>query len=505
MTTASSNRHDVDIARGAGVNVLGIIGKALLPAFYVLVTRLFGPALMGVYYLATQMIEVAITLTVSGFSDGILMFASRYVNDKEKEDRLYRVMANGVVFTLGISALLILFSYVGGPAILLSHYPQPGVLDAVQALAWSLPLIGVPTIVIAATKSLLIMKWDAILLGFLRPALLVVFAFAAWAFDLGLDGLLWGYVASQAVLTIVSLFVFARHFSYARLAAHMIRFRPFGPLAVFALPQNLNMTFNTLIGNLDVMMLGSFGFAPEILGFYGMGSQIVRNVRQVKLAFSGSYAPVIARFHERGDLVGLSESFSTVARWTTTIGLPIALAVGLLREDLLRIFHPSFTMDSTFMLLLLVPPVLSCSFGLAGNIVVMTGHSMWNLFNSVTVAALNLLLLWLLIPPFGIVGAAAASLAASTVITIAQLVEAQALVGARLVWARIHKPFTAALPAVAVGVTWTLTGLDGSLPLRIVGAILGMALFAATLKALGIDPKDRAVLRPWSRSGPEDF
>jgi O-antigen/teichoic acid export membrane protein len=505
VTAASSDRHDADIARGAGVNVLGIIGKALLPAFYVLITRLFGPAIMGLYYLATQMIEVAVTLTVAGFSDGILMFASRYADDEEKQEHLYRIMANGVVFTLGISLLLILFAYVGGPAILLSQYPQPGVVEAVQALAWSLPFIGIPTVVIAATKSLLIMKWDAILLGFLRPALLVALALGAYFLDLGISGLLWGYVLTQAGLSAVSLVVFGRHFSYARLARHVARFRPSRPLAIFALPQNLNMTFNVLVGNLDVMMLGSFGFAPEILGFYGMGSQVVRNVRQVKLAFSGSYAPVIARYHERGDLVGLSGSFSTVARWTTTIGLPIALAVGLLREDILRIFHPSFTMDSTFMLLLLVPPVLSCSFGLAGNIVVMTGHSMWNLVNSLSAAALNVLLLWLLIPPFGIVGAATASLFASSVITIAQLVEARALVGARLVWGKIYKPFAAALPAVAVGAVWTLAGLDGSLPLRIAGSALGMALFALTLKALGIDPRDRAVLRPWSRPRPEDI
>ena len=51
------------------------------------------------------------------------------------------------------------------------------------------------------------------------------------------------------------------------------------------------MTFNSFINNLDVMMLSYFGVSPELIGFYGMGAQIVINLRQVRLVFSGAYAP----------------------------------------------------------------------------------------------------------------------------------------------------------------------------------------------------------------------
>jgi O-antigen/teichoic acid export membrane protein len=495
---AESEPHRRDVARGAVVNVLGTAGKAMIPVFYVLVARLFGPATLGVYYLAVTMIEVANALSVSGFSDGVLMFASRSAGragDPEAEDRLYRAIASGFLFTVGISALLIVLAHLGGPELLLRHYPQPGLLGAVQAMAWSLPLIGIPTIVIAATKALLIMRWDAILLGFVRPLSLIVLALVAWLLDAGLDGLVRGFVATQGLVAAISLAVFGRYFSWRRLLAELARFRLLRELAWFALPQNLNMTFNQLIGNLDLMVLGAFGFAPEALGFYGMASQIARQVRQAKLAFSTAYAPVIARYHGQGNRAALSESFTTVARWTTIIGLPIALAVAVVREDLLGIFHPSFVGDSTFMLLLLVAPVLSCSFGIAGNIVVMTGHSLWNLANSLFVAGLNLLLLWLLVPQLGMFGAALASLAAATVITGAQLVEAAKLAGARLVWSDVYKPFAAGAGALAAVFALSLAGLDAWLPGRIAVAAVAVAVFTGLLWLQGLDPRDRDLFR----------
>jgi O-antigen/teichoic acid export membrane protein len=490
--------HERAIAKGAGVNVLGIVGRALLPAFFVLVSRLYGADVMGLYYLVTTFIEVASALSVSGIFDGVMLFASRAWSDQDdaREERLYRSLATGFTATIAISLLCIGFAYVGGPELLLQSYPQPEVVPAVQILALSLPFIGIPYVVVAATKSLLIMTWDAVLFGFLRPLLLVVLAVAFWPLGLGFEGLLWGWVIAHVVLTVVSLFVFARYFDLRRLGRALRHIRLFGPMMAFALPQNVNMTFNTLIGNLDVMMLGFFHFPPEVLGFYGMGTQIARLVRQVKLAFSGAYAPVITRYHYAGDRAGLNRSFATVARWTTIIAMPIAVVVAFLREDLLRVFHPSFVnMDASFMLLLLVPPILSCNYGLTGNIIVMTGYSVWNLINSVTVAGLNLLLLWLLVPAGGILGAATASLLAAVIVTGMQMVEADRLVGSRLAFREIYKPLLATVPAVGLMLLFEWTALGAWLPVRIAGAVAAAGLYFAALFALRLHPEDREMLR----------
>jgi O-antigen/teichoic acid export membrane protein len=96
-----------------------------------------------------------------------------------------------------------------------------------------------------------------------------------------------------------------------------------------------------------------------------------------------------------------------------------------------------------FMLALLPIPYMQCSFGLAGNIVVMTGHSQLNLLNSTTTALCNTLLNVWLIPLLGPLGAALASAASTLLKTCMQLVEADIVANARLLLRAMYRPHLA--------------------------------------------------------------
>ncbi|MDY0002877.1 MAG: polysaccharide biosynthesis C-terminal domain-containing protein [Polyangia bacterium] len=487
---ALREREDRAVARGALVNAIGVAGKALVPVFFILATRLYGPAIAGLYYAAWVVMDIAVSLTVSGLNSGVTMFASRLVQDEAEQDRLYQVLANGLLAGLAVSGVCILLAHLGG-AELLEGASRPGYGRAIRILSLSLPFMVIPVLVVAATKAHLTMAWDALLHGFLPPILLSAFALVFHFMGLELDGLLYAHVLAHAVVTLVSLVVFGRLFSYARLFAAVKGFRFFGGLFTFAVPQNLNMTFSTFITNVDVLMLTYFGFKPELILYYGMGAQIARNVRQVKLSVSGAYSPLIARHHARGDISAMNRAFSMVSRWATMVGLPVALLCAIFRQDLIGLFHGSFTVDPLFMLILLLPPILSCTFGIAGNIVVMTGHSMWNLVNSLFVAGLNTLLNYLMIPYWGLMGAAAATLAASAALTAAQLVEADRLVGARLDLGRVWKPYAAALLPLALTILGSRLELDGTLAGRLAMGLGALGLFAAMIWLLGLDPEDR--------------
>jgi O-antigen/teichoic acid export membrane protein len=487
------------IARGAGVNILGTIGKALTPVFFVLVARLYGPHDMGVYYLAFILLDgVIMSLTVSGFNDGVLIYASQWADRPEREDELYRVIANGLVLTLAISGAVLAAVHLGGLRWVLARYEQPEIAASVRVMAWALPFHCIPIIVVAATKSLMIMKWDAVVYGFCKPVLLIVTAAAFWLGGAGLPGLWWGYLLTNVALTGVALYVFGRHFSYRALARQLLRFRYHPALVGYAIPQNLNMTFNSFINNVDVMMLSYFGVRPELIGFYGMGAQIVINLRQVRLVFSSAYAPVISRLWALRDRAEMSRSFSVVFRWTTTFALPVALLIFVFRQDLLLIFHSSYTDDTTFMLLLLVPAVLNCSIGLAGNLMAMTGHSLWNLANSLAIAGVGVLGNALLIPRHGILGAAAASAIAGALVYTLVLLEARWVLGVSLIARQVYKPLLAAVPALAVTLACTSLGLVGHLAPRVALALFDVASFAAVLAALGLEPGDREALFPWA-------
>ena len=147
------------IARGAGVNVLGILGKALLPAFFIIIGRMYGAESLGVFYIAYIFLEIVASLTVSGIKDGVLMFASRVVDDADKDEETYQVFANGFVISIVIACSLVIASRLGARELVYQYYEDERSVAALELMVLSLPFMVVNIVVIAATKARIIMKW----------------------------------------------------------------------------------------------------------------------------------------------------------------------------------------------------------------------------------------------------------------------------------------------------------------------------------------------------------
>ncbi len=440
-----NQHHDKAVAKGAWINFFGTIGKVLMPVFFVVVSRLYGATFLGLFVLVNVLMEVILQLTVSGLNDGILMYASRYIDDKKNHPKLYQILANGFVFGGVISVLLILLSYSGLFQIL-PVYNKSVLQSLIKIMILGLPFYVFPIVVIAGTKAFIEMKWDALLNGFIKPFSLVFFAVLFHSFNYGLLGLAWGYVLTGLIMTIISAVILWKYYSIRKLFNSILHFKVQWELVRFAIPQNLNLTFSTFITNLDIMMLGYFHIHPAMIGYYGIGAKIVRNLQQVKLVFSGAYSPVIARLYSVGNKKEMNISFNRVIRWIMSLAFPLAILLLIFHRDILQIFNSNFGVSmklfaeskfifqyipnfgsTSFMMILIGVPLLSCSFGLAGNVIIMTGHSGWNLVNSLSIAVLNLLLNWFFIPKWGFSGAAMATFLSSFLISLAQLIEVRKL------------------------------------------------------------------------------
>ncbi len=472
------------LVRGALANFLGLTAKLINPLYFVLITWLFGPELIGLYFLAVFITEIAVNAAVSGIADAVTILASHHADgdrdrapDPAAQDRLYQLLGNGVAMGLGVSALLVPLFYVGGHWLVLYAYPdRPELPGALQILAWSIPLTALPRIAIAATKARMVMRHDAFIMGLVRPLALVCLTLLAWWAGGGLAGLLWAQVAAQALVSALALRALARHFDMGRILGAAVHPRLDGQLLRFAVPQSLNMTANRYLSRIDVFMLAALGHGNFEIALYATAALITSNLREIKLAFAQALAPVAARLHIAGDRAAFEETLGRVSRWTASLAAPLVLAVLVLRGDLLGLVDAGYRGDTTFMAVLLIPPFLSCAFGLAGNSIIYTAHPTWTLFNSLAVAAVNTGLNLLLIPAYGLLGAATATALAAAMISLLQLVELRHLEGIRLPLRSIWKPHLALLlTGLVVAALWDPAGLR-HLTARL-GLAVGLVLF----------------------------
>ncbi|MBW2190748.1 MAG: oligosaccharide flippase family protein [Deltaproteobacteria bacterium] len=447
--------YDKELLRGALVNALGVLAKLAHPLFFVFVTWMFGTEVMGRYLIAIFILQIAVATVTSGYFQATIIFASPHADadaaDGEASDALYKVFADAFFVTVAISALLVLAAAFGAEPFVARVYPgRDNLVPALRLLAASLPFTAVARVAVGATKAKMRMEYDAAIFGFAQPVLLLGTAVVVWRLDGGLVGLAASTLASEVCVSLLALMAFRRHFSVAQTLRRVSPLRLSRPMLSFAVPQSLNMTFNRYLTRLDVTMLGAFAFSDHMVGFYGAAALITSTLREVRIAFSGALAPIVARHYAAGEIEALDSDLGRVTRWTTTLVVPVALLLLAMRNDILLVVDASFVGDTSFMAVLLIPPLLSCAFGLAGNFIVFTKHNGWNLLNSVLVAALNTGLNWVLIPRYGLMGAATATAISISIIAALQVVELARLEGVRLRWAYVQPVYLGLLPVVAL-------------------------------------------------------
>jgi O-antigen/teichoic acid export membrane protein len=474
-----------ELQRGALVNVLGTLGKIAGPSFLILVTRLYGADVFGIFITATSFVEMALAFLTAGFKDGALMSVARHADYEDEKDRLYQLLSNTLGWSLFFAVTLILLAFTVGQWVLPMLYKEYGgrLLSALQIMVLVLPVLAFDRIVIAATQGLKIMKYDAISNGGLRPLTLLASAAAFWFWLPTETGLALAYLTTQMVLGLIAVWFYTRELEWRPLINAFRHFELDREMLRFAIPQNFNMTLERFITNIDVIMLGMFGVSASTTGFYGAGAMIVRELLNIKQVFSNAFVPHVVRLHRKDAADRLSDIFSKTSRWIAMLTVPALLAVAVLRSDVLRLVSPEFAgADALFMLALLPIPYMQCSFSLAGNIVVMTGHSQLNLLNSTTTALSNTLLNIWLIPLLGPLGAALASTVATGIKTTMELVEAWWVANARLLLRAIYRPHLAGL--LTGGGLYLLyvlyPVLHSSFPYRL-GSLMGALLFFGAL------------------------
>ncbi len=494
---AAPRGYDREIARGALINMLGLSAKVLNPLVLLLIPWLFGPAVLGLYLLAKFLNDIATSAVTSGLVDGATLFASRRVEgaktDASEQGALSQVMANALAISVGVSLVLVFLVLLGADLFVAALYPEhPELSPVLRLLAGGLPALAFSRIAIAGTKAHMRMEYDAGIMGFFQPFCFLVTAVAAKLMGGGLIGLMVAQLITYWLTAALALWALSRHFDLGKLFAALRALRFDRELLSFSIPQTINMTLNRYAARLDVIMLAAFGHSAKTLGFYGIASLIVNEMRQAKLVFASALAPVTARYHAADQREALQAVFNRVSRWTTSIIVPLSFLMVVLRDDLLRFVNRSYTGDTQFMALLLLTPLLSCAVGLAGNCITYTGHSRWTLFNGVVVAVLNTGFNAVFIPRYGLMGAAMGAALSSVLISALQLWELNMLERIRLRFADVYHPYLGlAAGAVVLAVLWDPVDLP-SLGLRAASA-LGLALLSIGAMVAAGHPE----IRPW--------
>lgn len=159
------------------------------------------------------------------------------------------------------------------------------------------------------------------------------------------------------------------------------------------------------LGSIDVILLGLY-LAPEAVGVYFAATRIVQFVLFAQYATSAATAQRFADAQARGDLATLTALVTRTARLTALMTFVAGGAVLAASPLLLALFGPGFGASVGVLAILISGIVIQSAFGPAEDLLTMLGAERVCALVSTAVLAMAAILNLILIPRFGVTGAA---------------------------------------------------------------------------------------------------
>jgi O-antigen/teichoic acid export membrane protein len=486
--------HNVSrLASGTGISILGrAVGRAGYTVSQVLLARLLGPANFGLYAIGWTLLCIAAVVAPLGLDQAVVRFGTHYYGqDKQK---LKGALLHCIGYSLLSGLVLAIVCWWIAPWLALRVFHKPQLAGLLRGFALAIPLCSGAAVAAAATRITQRMKFSIIIDDFSRQgsaALMIVVLFLVGG---GLRGAVGAVVASFGVSLFVGLLlvwqIFRLDLSSDVNAESVHReILSFSPTAFLA------AAFGMLMLWIDRLVLAQFRPATDV-GLYQAASQTTVLFEMILGALSMTVAPMIVELQRRHAQHQVEELYRISTKWALYLSAPLFLLLAFAARDfVVVVFGPGYAAGWLPLTILLCGQLANVGTGAVGLLLLMTGRERcWLLLNLGGFSA-NLVLALLLIPRFGIVGAAVSTAVSTTAffsLTVIQVFQQLSIFP-------YDRRFLKILAAAAVSacVLFIVHSLVQTTPLMRIGmvAIVGSGSFLAVLLMLRLDPEDREFLQ----------
>ena len=378
------------------------------------------------------------------------------------------VLILGGLAPLGLSTATIRF---------VAEYKERGRLPLLRGLLLGSRLIsvGVSTVLMLAGLGALALFGELVQHYYLLPAILILFCLPAYTIEDVQDGIARGkgwidialvppYILRPLLILLGMIAAIALGFPMTAVTAAgaaIVACWVAGLVQVFVLERRLRQTvpagrrcyrtglwlktslpmlllhgFELVMQNTDVLVLSLY-MTPSDVAVYFAALKTMGLITFVHFAVAAAAANRFSAYNARGDKAELSAFVREAVRWTFWPSLAAAIGLLALGWPLLWLFGPEFTAGYPAMFVLAVGFLVRAAVGPAEHVLAMLGEQSRCAAVLFAAAGLNIALNFLLIPHYGLMGAAAATSASIAAAAVLMLMVAKRRLGLDiLVWRR---------------------------------------------------------------------
>jgi O-antigen/teichoic acid export membrane protein len=486
------DRNILTAAKGGGIVFAGVMfNYASRFVIGILLARFLGAEQFGLYNLALTAATVTAGLALLGLQSAMVRYVSFFASQRDTAG-LWGTLQIGLGLPMILSVLMGggLYALAGPIAERLFHEPRLASLLRLGSLI--VPFLTLSDIIAAATRGFKKMQYTVIAQNIAQPMIRLVLIVTLAIIGLNAAGALAAFGLTVMIVSVLLLYFLNKLFSLKhplRTAGRNLR-----EMLSFSLPVYLSDLIRTFGGNLQTVLLGTLNTITSV-GIFTAASQVNLVGRLFHRSIVTASMPIVSELYSQGEREQMGRFYQTMTKWTFTANLPLFLILLMFPVPILSIFGGSFVDGATALSILAWANLVNVGTGICGVLLDMSGNTSLKLANSIVTTVLTLGLNILLIPRWGLMGAATAALAAAIIANLLRLFEVYLLFRLLPYNLSFAKPVVAGLAALAAA--WAahqLFATEANLIYAFMNMTLLLTIYVGLILLLGLSQEDRAIL-----------
>ena len=466
MNTASK------IAKETTVTFSGLVyGNFNRYLYSALLARWVGAEFLGIYSLANAIMLISEVVAKMGLETGAMRFVSR-LNPELDQEKIQKIIASALKMTTIFSLVIMVALIISSGAIVKNILNEPPLLKLVIIIfAIAIPFNALTLVSAFATQGFKRLKYKILVTQFLNPTLLLTTMVICYWFISAESALM----APMLITGIIGFFVMLGVLKKVTGVSNnqIMKAKVDTSLLNFSYPLMFVTILQTFMHWMDILMLGYFTDATTV-GLYHPAARTAGLLQALLLSFISIYAPMMAQFHREGDRKKMDDTYKLVSRWLLMCAIPISAIFIIFPGKVMLLFGPEYLPSAKILVILTGATFIQAIFGAAGPTLSMSGHTKLVLWNTIGAFALNFGLNIYLIPNYGIIGAAIATLTSLIVVGFARTIEVSVILKMNFFDRKVIKPIFAGI-AVFTGL---LLIKDFIMPFHTLITLLSAGIFS---------------------------
>ncbi len=394
------------IAKGVSLLLVGMfLSKFFMYLYRIIVARYLGPSSYGLISLSLAVIGLITLFSLLGLPQGIVRYISYYRGKNDNKS------INGVIFftfllTVPLSIILTILCFFFSESISITFFHKAELSPILRIFVLSIPFL----VIISNTEKILLafqkIKYIVISRNIIENASKVILALFFILMGASVIGVSIAYLVAISLSTMVLLY-FLHIKTYSFWNVFKDRIAVYRDLIRFSAPLLFNEIFANLLVWTDTLILG-YLVSSALIGVYNAAVPTALLVYIFPTTFRTVFYPMISEtYAQKKDYKMLCNS---VNKWIFFLTLPILCLLIIFSRNILNIFFGgAYTQGYLVLIVIASSYLIYSTAAVSHSLLFLFKKTKHVFFNTIFSFGVNITLNLLLIPKYGILGAAIAT------------------------------------------------------------------------------------------------